>query len=484
MKSLLKKMLPLITLILLCTVKLDVQAEKVWNTSGEKNPWGGDYDYKYWTGSSWSYYGDGTIKEEEFIDITYDVTYDYEEAYKMLEYVNAERRKVGAPELIMKDELMDVAMQRAAETVIYWEHTRPDGSDIQSLSYYIFGENLHRGARTAEGANYSLAHSNGHYENMIDSQWKYVGFGCVKSNEKYFWVQVFSVEHIYHEDGYDAPFHYKNDVYDGTQLVYCPHSPNDKPILWDEMTSGNRRNYTDIFTTKINPKLYSSIDVSLESEYVMGEESEVIVNLHYTCRGKSQFSALPAQECNISFSNVKLCEATDKGFRCLKPGTTTVTFTMKDYPILTVSKDITIVPRYGYEVICNNCRYMVNSSDERTVSFIKSTKAKKITIPNTIKIANKNYKVTDIADGAFKGNKKVKEVSIGKNVTRIGHRAFEKCSNLKKITVKSSKLKSVGVYALKGIHKKATIKVPKSKLSKYKKLFKNKGQKKTVKITK
>lgn len=54
----------------------------------------------------------------------------------------------------------------------------------------------------------------------------------------------------------------------------------------------------------------------------------------------------------------------------------------------------------------------------------------------------------------------------------------------KTISVKSTKLKSVGKNALKGINSNAKIKVPKSKFKKYKILFNNKGQGKKVKITK
>ena len=55
---------------------------------------------------------------------------------------------------------------------------------------------------------------------------------------------------------------------------------------------------------------------------------------------------------------------------------------------------------------------------------------------------------------------------------------------LKKITVKSTKLTSVKANALKGINAKCKVYVPKAKFAKYKKLFKNKGQKNTVKIVK
>ena len=48
---------------------------------------------------------------------------------------------------------------------------------------------------------------------------------------------------------------------------------------------------------------------------------------------------------------------------------------------------------------------------------------------------------------------------------------------MKSITVKTSKLnkKNVGAKAFKGTHKKATFKVPKKKLTAYKKLLKSKG---------
>ena len=50
------------------------------------------------------------------------------------------------------------------------------------------------------------------------------------------------------------------------------------------------------------------------------------------------------------------------------------------------------------------------------------------------------------------------------------------------ITIKGKKLKTVGKQALKGINKKAVIRVPKAKKNAYKKLFKGKGQKKSVKV--
>jgi polyisoprenoid-binding protein YceI len=95
------------------------------------------------------------------------------------------------------------------------------------------------------------------------------------------------------------------------------------------------------------------------------------------------------------------------------------------------------------------------------------------------------YQVTSIANNAFAGNKKLTSVTIGKNITKIGKNAFKNCKKLKKITVKSTQLtkKSIGKNALKGTNKNLTIKVPKKKVSDYKKYFKGKGNK-TVKVKK
>ena len=107
-----------------------------------------------------------------------------------------------------------------------------------------------------------------------------------------------------------------------------------------------------------------------------------------------------------------------------------------------------------------------------------------VTVPDKVKAGGKTYKVTKISANAFAKCKKLKSVTIGKNIKEIGNKAFSGCKKLQKITIKSKQLKKVGAKAFKGIHKKAKIKVPKAKLKAYKKLLKGKGQAKSVKITK
>lgn len=137
-----------------------------------------------------------------------------------------------------------------------------------------------------------------------------------------------------------------------------------------------------------------------------------------------------------------------------------------------------------------------------SVMFVKPSDKTKgtVTIPAKISVDGKSYKVTAIANNACKGNKKITKITIGNNVTNIGSNAFYKCTSLTKITIPSkvsqigtqvfygckklknitvntTKLtsKSVGNKAFKGISPCATIKVPKGKLSSYKKILKAKG---------
>ena len=156
-------------------------------------------------------------------------------------------------------------------------------------------------------------------------------------------------------------------------------------------------------------------------------------------------------------------------------------------------------------------------------AFANNKKITKVTIGNNVKTIGKKafYKctklktvtigknVTTIGVSAFYGCSKLSSVTMGSNVTTISDKAFYKCTalakitipskvkkigkqafygckKLKSITIKTTKLtsKNVGSSAFKGIYAKATIKVPKSKLAAYKKLFKSKGVSSKVVVVK
>lgn len=136
-------------------------------------------------------------------------------------------------------------------------------------------------------------------------------------------------------------------------------------------------------------------------------------------------------------------------------------------------------PKAGAIVSDNTYSYKVtkagtsNTEGEISIKVVANKNAKTVKIPDTVTINGIKYKVTSIEANAFKNNKKITKVIIGKNIKLIGAKAFFGCKKLKKVIVKSKVLSKVGKKAFyrKG-GKKLTIKVPRAKKKKYKKMFK------------
>jgi len=129
-------------------------------------------------------------------DIMFNVTanenYDY--AYDVLDQLNALRASVGAPALTMDSDLLDAAMQRAAETSVYYSHTRPNGKSCFTIySNGAMAENIAIGYGSPSDVMNGWTNSQGHYTNMVDSTYKSVGIGCFTDlYGRLCWVQYFS----------------------------------------------------------------------------------------------------------------------------------------------------------------------------------------------------------------------------------------------------------------------------------------------------
>lgn len=155
-----------------------------------------------------------------------------------------------------------------------------------------------------------------------------------------------------------------------------------------------------------------------------------------------------------------------------------------------ITKTFQIIVKKGKVYKVGNYKYKITNASTNgkgTVMLTGVTKKRaKVIIKGTAKIGGKSFKITAIGDKAFRKNKTIKKLIIPSSITRIGKQAFYGCSKLKSITINSLKLKSknIGIKAFKGINKKAVIKVPKTKLKAYRKIFKSKGLPKTVTIKK
>ncbi len=143
----------------------------------------------------------------------------------------------------------------------------------------------------------------------------------------------------------------------------------------------------------------------------------------------------------------------------------------------------TPVVKVGDKEVVSGVTYVVTSATE--AEYVAVADKGTVTIPDTVTIKGKKFNVTSIAKNAFKNKKKLKKVTIGKNIKKIGSKAFYGCKNLKKIVVKTTKLtkKKVGSKAFAKINAKAKFKVPAKKVKAYKAIVKAKGAK-TAKVTK
>ena len=125
-------------------------------------------------------------------------TQRYDDAYKILDMVNAERKKVGKDPLFMDATLMGYAMQRAAESTVYFSHTRPNGTAWYTLlgtstySLYTAGENIAIGQTSVSSVMSGWMASPGHRDNILDGVFRSVGIGVFEHGGKICWTQFFS----------------------------------------------------------------------------------------------------------------------------------------------------------------------------------------------------------------------------------------------------------------------------------------------------
>ena len=231
------------------------------------------------------------------------VTEHYQKAFDMLDLVNAERRKYGVQELVMDSGLLETAMQRATECVIYNSHTRPNGFDCNSADGRIMGENITRYGGTPQEALESWMNSPGHRANILMARYTSMGVGCVYANGSYYWLQCF---------GTDTP------------------------------TQANRSSYSDrVNTRKVQVKRdkeYYTAEIGyFFQELTAGETKDIYV---FWKSGKLQNTGAIFES-----SDPSICEIKDNKVIAKKPGTVTITMYFEEYREAAVTDTFTVVEK-------------------------------------------------------------------------------------------------------------------------------------------
>ena len=127
--------------------------------------------------------------------------------------------------------------------------------------------------------------------------------------------------------------------------------------------------------------------------------------------------------------------------------------------------------------------YAVADSDGiLSAAYGKNTNKKitELSIPGTVTVNGNVLEVIEISENAVSGHKKLREVNIGVNVERIKAGAFKGCKKLKEVTIESEQLTSgeVASNAFKGIKTRCKFYVSDNVFKSYKAWMRKKGTKK------
>lgn len=133
------------------------------------------------------------------------VTEYYDRANQVLDYVNEERKRLGAQPLTLDANLQEAAMQRAAEQYVLYGHTRPDGSPSITVDATgkMVGENAQMGGQmlSAYEIYNSWKNSPGHYRAMVNPSVKTAGIGvCTQGGCGYAAILAFGYNQQINEE--------------------------------------------------------------------------------------------------------------------------------------------------------------------------------------------------------------------------------------------------------------------------------------------
>lgn len=105
----------------------------------------------------------------------------------------------------------------------------------------------------------------------------------------------------------------------------------------------------------------------------------------------------------------------------------------------------TPAPKVGETFSSGILKYKITSITSNTVTLTAPTSKSvtSVTVPATVKYKDKTFKVTAVADAAFKGCTKLTKVTFGNTITKIGKSTCEGCTALTTVSV-GNKVKSIG----------------------------------------
>ena len=177
--------------------------------------------------------------EKDTFTISVPGAFRQTEARSILDLVNAARAGVGSSALTWDTNLEQVAQLRAAELVLTFSHTRPDGRDCFTAAGDMgtsfgttAGENIFMSSGNASAvvANGAWTNSPGHYQNMVNSSFTSMAAASFSYAGATFWVEVF---------GGTSGTGFNTQATDGNRYVNTEATAQYLPFIFSDVSSGD-----------------------------------------------------------------------------------------------------------------------------------------------------------------------------------------------------------------------------------------------------
>ena len=244
------------------------------------------------------------------IDVRVTGTRDYTKASEVLSLVNQERKSLGLNELKMDAELQEVAMIRAGETGLNFDHTRPDGTMCYTINSKLNGENIACGMTNASEVMKKWMDSQSHKDNILYTDYNSIGIGCFKNGNVYYWVQNFSINNASSESSKTGTQNvtFSVSVLNENLNLYARKVTNSSSTSF--MNVGNQGAYTYGIYNKATNYYYS---VGVASDYTFSSSNSNVVTIY-----------------------------SDGTFKAIGKGNATITIALKSDPSIKYTEDITV----------------------------------------------------------------------------------------------------------------------------------------------
>lgn len=243
---------------------------------------------------------------------------DYAKAYEVLDLVNQKRKAAGVSSLTMDKDLLECAMQRAAECNVYVTSTseynvRPNGSncytayDEFNLPGHACAENINFSFDSASDVMDDWANDKNCSSNITDSEFTTIGIGC-----------------FYQEDGTVC----------WTQLF------NDAATS----TASNQGTVSATMNVEVKPENLGAMSISLSASTLEAEQRAQISTSIKNTSLDNQVSFVPSANClTYTAANPAVATVTTDGYVIGKnSGTTTITASVPGADNVTASASVTV----------------------------------------------------------------------------------------------------------------------------------------------